>query len=969
MTSGTQGADRGARHSFAQSGSRARALGLGILLSSVASAAMAQEAAPAAPANPPVVTVSPGSTNTQSQERTTQPNPGMTPGGPQADQVASPQTRATVLENAPRAPQDQGLGAIIVTATKRETNLQRTPIAISVANTQSLTDRHASSLLALGDGSIPSLRVATFEARQSALTVGIRGIVPFDQNQTAREPGVGVYLDGVYLGRSQGLNASLLDIDRIEVLRGPQGTLFGRNTEGGAVSIVTRAPTGEFGVRGTIGVGNYGQRQGILHVDLPSVYNLALKVDAVYDHQDPTVKNPLSGQLGWNYHNTVGGRVSGRWTPVEGLTVDVSYDHTKDQNTPNFSQLISYNPNHYNVGTYGGATGTTLMFNGAPCNVNVGGVTTNPCIRPLSPIITPTGGDRLKSAQVGVPQQPSVDTTHGWTGTIKYKVTPDIELRSITAWRGVGTHQWDNSGGPARTTFAPNGTFSRYSLSQLFQRQFSQEFQVVGNLAHQLDYVLGAYYFREHVTELAATPSSNIWNATGTGYSILSETGDGIPQPPFRCGNGTQSLVTPTGTVPLPAQGWDRDFWCIQRDSHAKARSLGFFGQATWTPAGFDIFHLTGGLRWTKDKRDGVLDIVNGRTTAFTFHLNNSRVDPLVVAAIDATPDMHFYAKYSTGFRSGGANDRSATFTAFGPETVQAYEVGGKFDFLDHLARLNLAAYYMRRKGTQTDFDNVDTDPTSPTFNLHTEETRNAPGVSKIKGIEADLTVRPIQALTLGASYAYTDVKVPPTPNPFLPGNPPFQVFTVYTPKHALSGYGDLEIPTNFANSKLRFHLDANYASRQYSFQSESVKTDPTFTMNARVALADVEVNDGSTLLTFAVWSRNLTNNTYIYRRSAANSAAVPVFANGLPTQQLNYSGVLGDYGNFNPPRTWGVELSFKIGAPKRVAAYVPPAPPPPLPPATVTCESGVVIAAPGVCPPPAPPPPPPPAPTPERGS
>jgi len=183
-----------------------------------------------------------------------------------------------------------------------------------------------------------------------------------------------------------------------------------------------------------------------------------------------------------------------------------------------------------------------------------------------------------------------------------------------------------------------------------------------------------------------------------------------------------------------------------------------------------------------------------------------------------------------------------------------------------------------------------------------------------------------------------------------LPGNPLFQVFTVFTPKHAVSGYADVELPSGFSSGKWRFHLDANYASRQYSFQAENVLTDPTFSMNARVALADMEMNHGSTLLTFAVWSRNLTNNTYIYRRSAANART------------------LGDYGNFNPPRTVGAEISFKVGAPHIVPAYVPPPPPPP--PATVTCESGTVITAPGVCPAPQlPPPPPPPEPTPERGS
>src|SRR4249919_754519 len=323
MTIGTLGAASAAPHSNIHSnGFRARAMAVGLLLSSVATAAIAQA-----------------------------PEPNAADAAAPAAEVAQASGSNSVASVAP-APQDQGLGAIIVTATKRETNLQRTPIAISVANTQSLTDRHADSLLDLGDGSIPSLRVATFEARKSALTVGIRGIVPFDQNQTAREPGVGVYIDGVYLGRQQGLNASLLDIDRIEVLRGPQGTLFGRNTEGGAVSIITKAPTGELEIRGTAGVGNYGSYNGILHVDLPSFYDIALKFDGFVQHQDETVKNPLDGEYGWNYEHAVGGRAQARWTPTSDLTVDLSYDYVKDENTPNYSQLINYNPNGYDVGTF-----------------------------------------------------------------------------------------------------------------------------------------------------------------------------------------------------------------------------------------------------------------------------------------------------------------------------------------------------------------------------------------------------------------------------------------------------------------------------------------------------------------------------------------------------------------------------------------------------------------------------------------
>ena len=148
-------------------------------------------------------------------------------------------------------PADQtGLGDIVVTATKRETNLQKTPIAISVLEQRGAEGPpRPEPVRPRRRRACPSLRVATFEARQSALTIGIRGIVPLDANQPAREQGVGIYIDGVYLGRQHGLNAALFDVERIEVLKGPQGTLFGRNTEGGALSIVTKAPTGEFGGR------------------------------------------------------------------------------------------------------------------------------------------------------------------------------------------------------------------------------------------------------------------------------------------------------------------------------------------------------------------------------------------------------------------------------------------------------------------------------------------------------------------------------------------------------------------------------------------------------------------------------------------------------------------------------------------------------------------------------------------------
>jgi iron complex outermembrane receptor protein len=780
------------------------------------------------------------------------------------------------------------LSEVTVTAEKTETNLQKTPIAISVMSGLELADRHAESLINLQDGAIPSLRVATFEARQSALTIGIRGIVPFDANQTARDQGVGVYIDGVYLGRQQGLNAALFDVERIEVLRGPQGTLFGRNTEGGALSIVTKAPSGVFGGRITAGAGNFGSYNAELHQDFQEFANLSIKVDALVQHQDPTTENPLNGQAGWNQYDRKGGRVSALYKPNDAFSALIAVDYAKDYNTPFFSQLVSYNP-------YGKRVRTLAEVLAGPAGAPAG------TINPLSPLVK-VHTDRQSSSDIGTVQQPSLDETGGLSATLKYKVSPDLELRSITAARAVGANQWDNSGVESRNVFAPSttpgtgtaGLFGRYSLSDLYQRQISQEFQAVGAFGDTFKYVAGLYYFKEHAKESAATPLTNQWNADGTAYIIRNELGVGASPP-----NGN-------------VQGWQYGTRFIARASQADAESYAAYGQGTFTPASMQALHLTVGGRVTTDKRNGTLYVVSGKATNFKFDYDKTRIDPLVNLAYDAADGVNLYAKFSTGYRAGGANDRSATFQAFNAEEVKAYEIGAKLELMDRRVRLNVAAYAMDRKDSQIDFDNVDTTPGSPTLGAHTEETRNAPGTSKIRGFEAELTAKPTDSITVGLSYAYTDVKVPAAPFPFT-GNPdvpqgtPFPVHVVYTPPNAASGYIDYETPVGPLT--FRAHLDANYADAQYAFQTEfadvsptgklvqnvAAKTDSSFIVNASLALANINIGgSGGAVGTVSLWSRNLLDESHIYRISAANR------------------GTIGDYANFNPPRTYGVELRVK---------------------------------------------------------
>lgn len=748
--------------------------------------------------------------------------------------------QAVAAEASVEAARAAGVEEIMVSATKRQTNLQETPVAITVMDNSEMDKRHVLSLIDLADGAIPSLRIATFEARQSALTIGMRGIVPLDANQPAREQGVGVYIDGVYLGRQHGLNASLLDVQQIEVLRGLQGTLFGRNTEGGAVNIISRAPTGVFEGRINSSVGNYGSYSESLHVDFAEVANISFKVDGTLQHQDATVDNPLPGSVGWNYANRYGGRLSARWEPTESFTADFSYDKGHDENTPFYSQLINYNP-----------LGLTVL----PVTQPAGSIPAN-TIRALPSTIV-VSGERSDDADIGVPQQKSLDTTEGGMMNLRWQLD-NVELRAISAYRTVSDDQWDNSGGAHRTpVFVTNGNFSRYSLSQLNQHQFSQELQAVGSY-NNIDYAFGLYYFTEGAGDAAATPNTNKWNADGTGYAMLD----------------------PGLTVPGSRS--------IDRASNATAKSIAAYGQFTWTPQTLDVLHLTIGARKTKDDKSGVLYKVNNADTNLTFNLKSDHFDPLVTLAYDVTDDVHLYGKYASGYRSGGASSRSLIYRSFGPESVKSYEVGAKTELFDRMVRLNVAAYRMDRNGSQVDFNFFD-----PLTNRNTLETVNAPGTTKIEGVELEMNAYLTDALTINASYDYTHTAVPATPNPLLPGNPIQPVFIVFTPPNAASIGMDYVIPRG--DTELRFHLDGNYSDAVYSFDNEDVKTDSSLIFNARLSLADIALGNSGTMLTVPGWARNLFDEEHIYRRSNANRAA------------------LGDYANFNAPRTFGVEalISF----------------------------------------------------------
>ncbi|MBU3077584.1 TonB-dependent receptor [Sphingomonas quercus] len=751
------------------------------------------------------------------------------------------------------------LTEIVVTAEKRPTNLQKTPISISVLGANDIQNRHVQSLLDLSNGAIPSLRVAPFFSRNSALIVNIRGIgVLSDGNQPARDQGVGIYVDGIYLGRPQGLGAALYDIESIEVLKGPQGTLFGRNTEGGAVSITTRKPTGEFHVSLLGGVGNFGSYKTEAHVDLPEFHNFSLKIDGIVTARDGTVKNPLSGAWGFNAYDRRGLHTQLQWKPAPNFTANYSYDTSYDASSSLYQQAIA------------------------------GGTQPRAPVLPLQP-------DRTSTASVGVPEQPSIGKNSGHGLFLEWQVAPSLTLKSISSYRKLSQSQFDNAAATTATlpgALAAGGQFARYSLAEFYQHQYSQEFQAIGDLG-RIHYVVGAMGFHEHVRDNAQAFYTMQLNGDGTVATVL-------PPP-----------SSTTAAIPVNVPGAP-----VDRASRISTDSYGVFGQFTWTPGILeDNLHLTAGARWTNDRKNGELYIVNnklpvdayGVSRILTFKKSWSRVDPMVNLAYDVTRDVHLYGKWSTGYKSGGANSRSLSYMPFNPEKVSIFEIGAKTEFFDRHVRLNVSAYTGTYKDIQLDFAapyyNFDAagNPITAGTTRTTLDTYNAPGNGRVKGVEAELMVAPVRGLTLSASYAYTYVRIPDTSNPYptfvegkgmVVNTTPIRIYTTYTPRNALSGAIDWE--RSLSGFTLSGHLDANYDDGFYTASTAPVfKGDASTIFNGRIAVSDIGLGAGETKLTVSLWARNLFNEQHRFYISGNAASGLTSF--------------------FNEPRTFGIEAQVKF--------------------------------------------------------
>jgi iron complex outermembrane receptor protein len=641
---------------------------------------------------------------------------------------------------------DRMLEEITVTARRREEGLQSAPIAISAYNGESLEYRGVSRLDDV-TRFVPSLTLEnnpSFGGASNSAAIYLRGVGQKEFLPTT-EPGVGLYVDEVYIARSVGAILDLIDIERLEVLRGPQGTLFGRNTIGGAIVITTVKPEigGEFGGRlgAVYGTDDRINLKGSLHFPLGET--AAARVSLASFQQDGYVDLPDGTDLGND--DTITGRIAVAWQPTDRLAVDLNFDATSDDENGPPMQLLGID--FTDLSQLNGVVAappppmafvhnvtTAALGPGVPCAVEDtegNSLVPFPNPNPASPNCYDnrylTGDDNQGTAEAK-----SETDVWGLSATIAYDISENLVLKSITAYRDL------------ESEFARDGDHSPQRIAQfhdsLDQEQFTQELQLQGNY-DRLNWILGAYYFSEDGD-----------NPNTLDFTVSN----------FRSG----------GT-------FDNEAWAL-------------FAQGTYDIT--EQLHLTLGVRYTDETKKfhpdqiiyqnyyaGISEVLPpGHPMALLDapflqagerilpdlekELEIDETTPMVNLSYDVNDDVMVYASYSEGFKSGGFTQRVfppivVPYTAppgtpdidliptYEPEFVEVYELGFKSTLADGRVRLNGAIF-------NTDYDDLQVQ----VFSSVAPVTQNV-GAATIQGFEVEMQASPGAGWLIEAMASYLDTE------------------------------------------------------------------------------------------------------------------------------------------------------------------------------------------------------------------
>ena len=604
------------------------------------------------------------------------------------------------------------LEEIVVTARRREETLQDIPVAVTVFTGEELLEQGGLKIDAVGKMA-PNVH---FEAAGGTSGVKspeifIRGMGQSDFIPV-EDPAVGVYIDGVYMGRNIGSVFDLIDIERVEVLRGPQGTLFGRNTIGGAVNIVSKKPSDE--VEGTFRVSAGGDDYMELNatLNIPLGERAAGRFSAFKRERDGYVDAIQYDDLQLGSDDIYGVRGRIVWDITDNVSIDIAGDYSKANETPGAITPIA---------GIGGFNGTTITLglptqpfahfynaiysgNAASCATATGQASNSACYGPVWDT-----GDMYKTNSVYVDNDGSKITPEQNVEVFGANVTVTwdlggMELKSITSYREFDIALYND------LDFSPGILFAN-NHDEYAQDQLSQELQVTGEaMDGRMNYVVGVYYFEE---------------------------------------DGREAIFNQIAFAP-PLSG-PPDFFFQYLDRLIENDSTAFFGQANYDI--FDTLTLTLGARYTESnkyfnlltrRRVGPISDQVGRLTT-------KETTPLVSIAWEANDDIMVYGTYSEGYRDGSY---AARFTGevpnplpnYDPEYVTNYEVGVKSKLMDGRMRLNVSAFRMDYEDMQI----------SAASNLvATSSTKENLGDATISGLEVEMTTLVGEGFTVGVNAGY----------------------------------------------------------------------------------------------------------------------------------------------------------------------------------------------------------------------
>lgn len=781
--------------------------------------------------------------------------------------------------------QDEAFGVqeIIVTAQRREQSIQDVAIAITALNPEALQANRITTVTDLA-GITPGLYTAPTPGGSRIPQFSMRGTTSNGSVQGS-DRSVGIYIDGVYVGGSNGSVFDLPEVQRIEVLRGPQGTLFGRNSTAGAISVTTRDPTGEMGVKVTGTAGNRHQHRLGISVDLPQIGPFSGLVSYLHEERRGDVRNTAAGML-WD--RTAIPKI-GKIASISNVQPAASY--LGSANMDSWFAAIKFESGDFTtVYKFDRQTATE-----SPAAVGLGGYAPTG-LGPLISALINTQSFAVPLASDG--KRPEA-VANGWaisnpreaqghSLTSIYQITDNIAVKNIFALRKsfiFGAQPLDGVSGLVVTEqTAP----------------FVRAFGFAGSLTNQQ--LVGALFTliptasqgrsNQISDELQFTYNSPALTATGGGlwYKAIDRRNEHLLQ------NSPSFRVFPGGIVPSTNVGRTKN----------EVTSLSAYAQVELHAT--DQFDIILGGRLTHDKKDG--ELFFGPTVATAQNLiaptyKKSNFSYLMGFNYKPNDDTLIYAKYSTGFVSGG----NTSGVSYVPETVKAWEGGVKATLFERKIQANLALFYANYKKIQG-ANSTTTPGIGPLVNQVTGDPNRATVVTtivfnngdlKAKGFEFDLTAAPTDGLTFGGSLGYTDSKFQNIDPLILAANG-----GTYQPilLPAWTGYvwGQYDSP-KFGNSETyisfrgdaRWQSDMNFNANpnmpEYLTWARNLREAPAYwVLNGRVALKDLDIAGVKTEL--AAWGRNLADN-----RSASYILNLGVIAGA----------------NYIPARSYGLDMTVEF--------------------------------------------------------